>query len=228
MIQAYEPKQYRSRCVVTLTPTAFKFSVLARDTAQLQDIHWMRLLTDEDNRLVVFEPVAGMEKRSGLLKLGTSRTGHKTLTAKGLIASTPWIKGVASLEDVEARKFEMKEYPGPLPPGTHGQRPWFIRLVPAFEESVVPSQVGSLGLDTKGIYRYLSDGEVVYIGKGIIRDRYQAEPQRASWRISRIEYSIIEDDQEALEWEAWWIDRFRKENNGHRPRYNRIDGVRSR
>ena len=187
----------------------------------------MRVLTDEDDRIVVFEPVAGMEKRPGLLKVGTSRKGHKTLTAKGLIASTPWIKAVALLEDVEARKFEMKEYPGPLPAGIRGQRPWFIQLIPAFEASVVPSQVGSLGPDTKGIYRYVSDGEVVYIGKGVVRDRYQAEPQRASWAISRIDYSIIENDQRALEWEAWWIDRFREQNNGHRPRYNRVDGVRS-
>ena len=227
MLKAYEPKQYGGRCVVTITPTSFKFSVLARDTAGLGDIHWMRILTDKDDRLVVFQPVSGLEKRPGLLKLGTSNKGHKTLTAKGLIAQTAWIGAVARLADVEARKFELREYPGPCPPGK-GERPWFIRLMPAFEESVVPSRVGSLGPGIKGIYRYFSGGEVVYIGKGIIRDRYQQEAERASWGISRIEYSIIEDDQEALEWEAWWIDRFRKENGGDLPRYNRVGGNRSR
>lgn len=223
MLKAYEPKQYGGRCVVTITPKSFKFSVLARDTARLGDIHWMRVFTDEVDRLVVFRPVSGLERRPGLLKLGTSRKGYKTLTAKGLIARTAWIGAVARLADVEARKFKLRKYPGKLPPG-EGERPWFIRLMPAFEESVVPSRVGILGSGDKGIYRYFSDGEVVYIGKGIIRDRYQQESERASWGISRIEYSIIEDDQEALKWEAWWIDRFRKENGGNLPRYNRVGG----
>ena len=187
----------------------------------------MRVFTDDDKRLVVFRPVSGLEKRPGLLKLGTSRKGYKTLTAKGVIAQTTWIGAVARLADVEARKFELKEYPGSLPPG-EGESPWFIRLMPAFEESVVPSQVGSLGPGIKGIYRYFSGGMVVYIGKGIIRDRYQQEPERASWGVSRIEYSMIEDDQEALEWEAWWIERFRKENGGAFPKYNRVGGNRSR
>ena len=226
MLKVYKPKQYGDRCVVTLTPTSFKFSVLARDTARLQDIHWMRVFTDDDDRLVVFQPVPGMEKRPELLKLGTSKKGHKTLMAKGLIAQTPWIRAVAHLQDVEARKFELKEYPGPLPTG-RGATPWFIRLMPAFEESVAPSQAGSLGPDTKGIYRYVGGGEVVYIGKGNVRDRYQSEPERASWGISRIEYSVIRTDQEALEWEAWWIDRFRSENGGALPRYNRVGGHRS-
>ena len=227
MLQEYLPKQFGGRCVVKIDSTSFKFSVVARDLAQLQNIHWMRVLTDDDDRLVVFVPVSGMEKRPGLLKLGTSSKGHKSLIAKGLISQTPWIKAVASLKDLEARKFEMKKYPGPVPskPDIRSQTPWFIRLMPAFEESVLPSQIGSLGPGKKGIYRYLSDGEVVYIGKGNIRNRYQAEPDRDLWRISIIEYSIIEDDQNALEWEAWWIDRFRKENNGHLPRYNRNAGI---
>ena len=224
MLKPYEPKYYGARCEVTVTPISFKFSVVARNTAQLQNIHWMRVLTDEDDRLVVFQPVSGMQKRPGLLKLGTSGKGHKTLTAKGLIAQNPWINAVARLRDLAARKFEMREYAGQLPPGP-GEKPWFIRLMPAFEESAMPSQIGRLDPNVRGIYRYLSGDEVIYIGKGIVRDRYQQESERASWRISKVEYSIIQDDQEALEWEAWWIDRFRNENNGRLPRYNRVGGV---
>ena len=66
---------------------------------------------------------------------------------------------------------------------------------------------------------------VVYIGKGSIRDRYQTDPRRASWGISKIEYSVIKDDQKSLEWEDWWLKRFRKKNNGHRPKYNQTGGV---
>lgn len=230
MLQEYIPKQFGDRCVVKIDPTSFKFSVVARNLAQLKDILWMRVLTDEDDRLVVFVPVSGMEKRPGLLKLGTSSKGHKSLTAKGLISQTPWIKAVASLKDLEARKFEMKKYLGPIPPkpDIQSQPPWFIRLMPAFEEEVLPSEIDSLGPGKKGIYRYLHEGEVVYIGKGNIRDRYRTESNRKLWGVSRIEYSVIEDDQKAREWEAWWIDRFQEGNNGDLPRYNQIRGTQLR
>lgn len=220
--------------MVTITPTAFMFSVAARDAANLGEIHWMRIHTDPDDRLVVFEPVPGLDKRPSFLKLGTSQKGHKRLIAKGLISQTPWIKAIIAMP-VEARKFDMKPYPGPLPPlesdsGKQRNPPWYIQLMPAFEESIVPSEIRHLDSSTKGVYRYRGgdDGEeVIYIGKGSIRDRFEQELSRKGWKVSRIEYSIIrndENDQIAYEWEAWWIQQFKKENNGRRPRYNRVDG----
>ena len=102
--------------------------------------------------------------------------------------------------------------------------------MPAFEESILPSQISRLDSRIKGIYRYRggNDGEeIVYIGKGSIKDRFEQEPRRRNWKIARIEYSAIAGDdseQQAYEWEAYWIQRFRHENNGNRPRYNRVDG----
>ena len=212
--------------MVTVSPTSFKFNVLARDTANLSDIHWMRVHTDANERVVVFEPFPGLEKVPGCLKLGTSSKGHKSLTAKGLIAQMSWIRAVAAL-DVEQRRFEIKPYPGPIPPSEGSSEPrkaWYAQLMPAFEESVVPSQINLMAPATKGIYRYWSGDEVVYIGKGSIRDRFQNERERKNWQLSKIEYSVIEDEQRALEWESFWIERFRQENNGHLPRYNLVGG----
>ena len=214
--------------MVTVNPTSFTFSVEARDMANLKDMHWMRVHTDPDERLIVFEPFAGLDKRPGLLKLGTSNMGHKRLTAKGLIAQRPWIKAVAALP-LEQRKFEIKPYLGPMPPSKkngEARKPWYIQLMPAFEEFVIPSQIDRFAATEKGIYRYWSDDEVVYIGKGNIRERFQSETERKNWLVSKIEYSVIEDDQEAFEWESWWIERFREENNGHRPRFNKVGGHR--
>ena len=92
----------------------------------------------------------------------------------------------------------------------------------------MPSKIGGLGSEVKGIYRYRggNDGdEVIYIGKGSIRDRFEQEPsRREGWGVSIIEYSIIGDDRIAYEWEAWWIEQFKRQHNGRRPRYNQADG----
>ncbi|MCY3816283.1 MAG: hypothetical protein OXG59_08345 [Gammaproteobacteria bacterium] len=225
-LQTYQPKYVQGRCVVLLTPTGFRFSVAARDMAQLAQINWMRLHTDSEERLIVFEPVPGLEKKPDLLKLGTSKKGHKSLAAKGLIARMPWIRSVATQTSLEARKFDLGRYHGALPPqpdGDRGNQPWYIQLRPAFENWVFPSNIQTLNSDTRGIYRYLKADEIIYIGKGRILERYQ-EPGRNTWGVSKIEYSEITDDDKALEWEAWWIDRFQQEHNGNLPRYNQVRG----
>ena len=227
-LETYQPKYFQGPCDVTITPTSFKFSVAARDAAQLLNIHWMRVHLDRQDRLIVFEPIPGLEKGPDLLKLGTTKSrGYKSLTAKGLIAKTRWIQAVAVECDVSARKFEMKKYPGsppPLPPGSRrGNSLWFIQLMPAFEESVVPSRIHDLSPEAKGIYRYRKGDDVIYIGKGLIRDRYN-EIGRDDWEVSRIEYSILSDDQKTLEWESWWICRFQREHNGNLPLHNHVRG----
>ncbi|MCY3821476.1 MAG: hypothetical protein OXH52_19340 [Gammaproteobacteria bacterium] len=123
----------------------------------------------------------------------------------------------------------MKPYLGPVPSPAPGERSGsacgYIRLMPAFEESITPSRITESRDDLKGIYRYLGGGdgqEVIYIGKGSIRRRFQEEAARRQWNVSRIEYSALDDDQTAYEWEAWWIQRHREEH-GDRPRYNSVD-----
>ena len=225
-LQTYKPVNVPGRCVVVINLTGFRFSVMARNAAQLTEINWMRLHTDSEERLIVFEPVPGLEKRPDLLKLGTSKTGHKRLAAKGLIRRTPWIRSVAAQTSLEARTFDLRRYHGALPPrsdGDRGNQPWYIQLMPAFEHSVFPSSIHIINSDTRGIYRYLKGDEIIYIGKGRIRDRYR-EPGRNTWEVSKIEYSEIVDDEKALEWEAWWIDRFQQEHDGNLPRYNQVRG----
>ncbi len=238
VLHTYRPKEQGDRCTVTINSTAFRFSALAGNVAKLSDIHWMRVHTDSDERLIVFEPLAGIDKAPDSLKLGTRAKGYKTLIAKGLISRTPWIKAIVGMP-VDARKFELKEYSGLLPTydqssSTSTRRPWYIQLMPAFEKSISPSEINQLDSNAMGIYRYRggNDGEeVIYIGKGNIRERFQQESGRLDWNISRIEYSILQgegSDQKAIEWESWWIQRFRRENNGRRPRYNQQDGHRQK
>ena len=211
----------------------FLFSAAASQLANLADIQWMRVFPDDDDRLIVFEPVPGVDKPHFGLKLGLmkrSPNSGRRLPGKGLINQTPWIRSVAALEDVADRRFDLKPFHGPLPevPGNAPNRTaWYIRLMPAFEQSIAVAEVSALSSNLKGIYRYLGgdDGrEIVYIGKGLVKDRFQQEVERANWSIHRIEYSAIDDDTEAYEWERYWIERYKQCHNGRRPRYNRVDG----
>ncbi len=230
VLQTYYPKDHRGGCVVTITQDAFNFSALASRVANLGDVNWVRLHTDSDDRLVVFELVLGRDKIDGVLKLGTHSRNYKKVIAKGLIRNTPWINKFVQTP-VSLRKFELKKYDGELPSlNVANQVPrvsWYIQLAPVFEKSISASEINQLDSSVKGIYRYRggNDGkEIIYIGKGSIKDRFIQDPSRRNWGVIRIEYSILKDDQEAYLWEAKWIERFKEENNGNLPRYNRQNG----
>lgn len=105
-----------------------------------------------------------------------------------------------------------------------------IRLAPMFENSLPAHQVGNIPSDASGIYRYLKDGETVYIGKGDIRRRAQSA-EREHWDYDTLQYSIIKrtnkdlQDAEQFRWEKHWILRFKEQNAGQRPLYNKNDGT---
>lgn len=231
-LRIYQPTDQNTDPKVLIhTGKGFTFSAAAVRAAGLANIHWMRLYPDDDDRVIVFELVPGLDKPPYGLKLGRqSSKSYRRLTGKGIINQTPWIKAVAMLPDSVERKFDLKPYHGSLPEvaGCSGNRTaWYIRLMPAFEESIAVAEIRALSSSVKGIYRYLGgeDGrEVVYIGKGRIKDRYREEAERANWEIHRVEFSAIEDDRQALEWERWWIERHKSNNNGRRPRHNLVDG----
>ena len=67
---------------------------------------------------------------------------------------------------------------------------FFFTVAPCFEcnnESITIPEGAT------GIYRYRnSDDEVIYIGRGNIRDRLRS-PERKDWDIAKVEYSLIND-----------------------------------
>ena len=217
-LELYKPKSYDGGPNVTMTPGgSFKFSVKAAQMANMTEKHWVRIYLDHEHRLVVFELLGGLERPQDGLKLQSTK-GHRSVTAKGLILNTLWIKSVAISRKIDHRRFRLREYPDI-------KDAWFIRLAPAFEESVTPDMVNTLG-EASGIYRYLdAGGQVVYIGKGIIRDRFK-EPDRKEWGIVKIEYSILHRDNDQYEWESLWIERHKEANQGQFPVYNRVGGRR--
>ena len=95
-----------------------------------------------------------------------------------------------------------------------------ITLRPVFENSIKRENSSKIPSDIKGIYRYIDEGKIVYIGKGSIKDRLK-EDQREEWKFDTIEYSLIDNDDEQFEWEHYWIEEFKKGNNNFLPAYNK-------
>ena len=212
-LKTYTPR-YRAakEPLVTVAPGQFRFSAVAAKMADLESAHWVRVSTDERERLIGFEFLSDPIQPEDANKLRGTRGSSRLCVAKGLINQTPWINAVAA----KKLKFKLSQYP-------RDQKIWVIRLAPWFELSVLPENIGSIGTGA-GIYRYRdAEGEVVYIGKGLIVDRYR-EPARRMWDIARIEYSLVPEEDEQYKWEKFHLDDFAKEHGGRRPRFNRISG----
>jgi hypothetical protein len=131
----------------------------------------------------------------------------------GSLLQLPWIASVARIQDHQRRRFK--------PKWSSADSMWVVTLCPAFENRV--SAVSEVPSDARGIYRYLRGEEVMYIGRGVIRSRFNA-PERREWDIETIEYSLIPDEAQQTHWESYWLDAFVQEY-GKLPIYNRIGGV---
>lgn len=95
--------------------------------------------------------------------------------------------------------------------------------MPIFENSVLKNDYLNIPSGICGIYRYLDNGNIVYIGKGNIRDRLN-EISRKEWKFDTIEYSIIQDSESQFQWESFWLNSYKKANQNYLPAYNLISG----
>lgn len=141
---------------------------------------------------------------------GTSpKSPSRVINARALLSQSSTVSAMCRENDAIRRCVPVKI----------GSDRWSINLAPCFErEFASPSDVGT----SSGIYRYKLGDEIVYVGRGNLRERFAA-PDRRSWTFDRIEFSILNDDVAERKWEAFWIDDF-KSRTGRLPVYNRIGG----
>ena len=212
--KTYSPRRLpTTEPLVTVAPEVLRISAEAAKRAGLESAHWVRISTDDRERLIGFEFLDDPSRPKDAHKLARPKgSSGRDCWAQGLINDTPWIKAVAA----KKRKFKLFQYPG-------DPKIWAIRLAPWFELSVLPENISSIGTGA-GIYRYRdARDEVIYIGKGRIVDRYR-DPARRRWDIARIEYSLVPEEEEQYRWEKFHLDEFAKEHDGRRPRFNMVSG----
>ena len=101
------------------------------------------------------------------------------MSVSGLANAYSWIKGVTLLENAADRAFPLKQ--------VGNKREWIATLCPSFEFSVSRNDHLRIPPDSAGIYRYMDDNKIVYIGKGVIRSRYN-ETGRSDWQFDLIQF----------------------------------------
>ena len=101
---------------------------------------------------------------------------------------------------------------------------YVFKIIPSFEISKKPEDIPG---DITGIYRYLDkDKHILYIGEGTIKSRLN-DSQRKEWKISKVEYSVINDKEDRRKHESYHLDKYKKEW-GALPPYNIVAGKRQK
>jgi hypothetical protein len=202
--------------VIVIGPSLSTFSAKFMKNHQLENMTSVQFLEDDEDVYWLgfkFFLEQGPTGSLAITRAADAATGR--ISSGGLVSNNRVLKAVASQDDKQSRTFPISF--------DKSNSCWFIRLRPAFERGCLYRDKSSIPSGATGIYRYFDKSDaLLYIGKGVIRDRLDSNG-RIDWGIHRIEYSILNDDQECLRWESYYIreyvDRF-----GIKPPFNRIAG----
>jgi len=157
-----------------------------------------------------------MRNRSGSNRNKTQCAG-RNLKASELINNKKVLKSIQQEPLKQNRMFEIKK-------SKDNPSMYYVNFSPIFENTVRFDYINNLDYEVRGIYRYLDqNGETIYIGKGNIKERAKTT-ERSEWGIKKIEYSIIEENDQMLQWEEYHIARF-VEDHGVKPLFNKIMGT---
>ncbi|MFH1459020.1 MAG: hypothetical protein ABIG64_01420 [Candidatus Omnitrophota bacterium] len=203
---------------ISISTDHFSFNAMFSRLAELGTNKRVKIYADHKNLKIGFEFVKNNEKNSySLSRASAAEKGKKRVglncASKGIIKKYSWLKAVASLPDAKDRRFYPKKE----------NSLWVIQLCPAFEEKKA-RESADIPSDAVGIYRYVREnGEVVYIGRGHIKNRLNSG-ERDGWDFDRIEYSIVNNPDEQVNWETFWLEKYKENNNGKLPIYNKLSG----
>lgn len=213
------------RPYVSVRKDAFALSASLVKEAELMRFRCATVLLDHDDMRVAFrfhneeeDPNSFTLGRDGGPQTGgrPRRGSSLSIQARRLINATPWLKHIALEKDSATRRF-VATWDGRL--GL-----WMIACRPNFEQRA--SKATDIPVEASGIYRYVKNDEVIYIGRGMIRQRANS-PERADWVYDRIEYSLVDGEKSQMYWEDWWID-WHEKRYGKKPTFNRVRGFRQR
>lgn len=197
--------------VISIYGNRFHYSAHFVKLAELKGFSYVSYYIDESERKIGFE--FSKDEVDGYSYTLESRNNKMwRSTANEVLSKYPWVRKIALLKDKNVGKFAAKKK----------ENKWVIQLCPSFEYRIPRDEVANIG-DVKGIYRYLLKEELVYIGKGNIRQR-AVDSERKDWEYDTIEYSIIDGEEGQLHWEYFWIENYKEKNHRLLPYYNKVSG----
>lgn len=211
VIKREDSSQGSDKPFIAISEHDIKFNAMFTRTAQLEDSKYVLIHANSEYLKLGFEFCD--EEKPNSLKLTKNETWSGSIcSGKGIVQKYSWLIAVAKLKNIQEKRFE---------PTKEGKL-WVIQLCPAFEIKRA-RESADIPSDLQGIYRYLREsGEIVYIGRGNIKERLMSL-ERKDWDFDKIEYSKVDNPDQQVKWENYWIDRY-VEEFGKRPFYNKISG----
>lgn len=198
---------------ISITKSHIRFSTSFVRNAKISPIYKVKIYKDDVEHKLKFEFSKDITENCLTLTEPKDRKSLK-VSAHSLYKKINWLRAFANNGGKERRI---------IPQDLTG-KVWEISLRPSFESVISKIDLQKKSLNTKGIYRYKNHkGEIIYIGKGDIKHRF-LEPQRKNWDIDIIEYSEINENENQLKWESYWIQDYMKNNNDNLPQHNNIKG----
>ncbi len=209
-VQIKKRQVQRDEPVVTISEERIRFNASFKKLADLVNKKYVVVCSDDDEQKISFEFSSIKKDYFDAFKV-LNRKSDSTLNCPSLLAKK-WVAKIAKLKGQNVFN------------AVRDGSKWIITLSPSFENIVQRSESNKIPQNVIGIYQYIHNGNIVYIGKGEIRNRLNSE-ERKDWEFNTIEYSEIKgSDSAALEWESFWIEKFKDKNKGHLPKYNLISG----
>lgn len=206
---------------IVLTSSGFSFSAAFIKNQKLEQKRSVKILRDDANAYWIgfkFFDEQFVENSVALInRQGDSgkTTAARTVKAGQLYSASPVLRSLRDADSKTARTFSMR--------WDVTNRLFYADLRPNFEQKIPFEDRNKLGSDLRGIYRYRNaSNEIIYIGKGVIKDRAKS-PEREDWQIISIEFSVCASDEDAYKWESFYLEDFERQN-GRIPMMNKIKG----
>lgn len=204
------------RSLVSLRRNAIAFNAHFIRANSLSDFPRATVYADAEQRRIGFTFHSDTSDRDSFAMTpdGGNKAGvSRVIQIQSVMAKNRWLRAASELKDGRARQYS---------PSKHPDGKWVISIRPSFEVSILRANAGQVPDDVTGIYRYLFNGDIVYIGRGSIRSRL-ASNDRSDWMFDKVEFSPLENQADQVRWESEWLEEYRS-LNGFLPLYNRIGG----
>lgn len=206
--------------VLYINKSGISFSANFVKKEKLQEAKGIKFFEDDEDPYYLGFKFKNDLEESNTLSLVASTRGKFggagfTIKAAELINKNSILKNIQKMTSRQDRTFEIFY--------EKKTNIYSILLRPNFEIVVKFSDRNTIPDAFKGIYRYRNnDGQIIYIGKGGVKTRVNS-PERKEWGISKIEYSVILDDDKSYYWENYYLERY-VSTFGSKPPFNIIMG----
>ena len=206
--------------VVMISNSGISFSASFIKSKKLQTMVSVGFFIDDnDPYKLIFQFYEEEGRQNTLVLIKSNRGGTvsngRTVKAQEIFSKNRVLSSIQKLKNKSSKTFDIKF--------DKFNNYYFISLRPSFENCVLVENLSSIPSDVNGIYRYLDKkGDVIYIGKGLIKTRLQSN-ERKTWDIQKIEYSILNSEDDSYKWESFYLDEYQNQF-GVLPPFNRISG----